>query len=458
MVSFPKFAAKTVEWIQTADYIDERFLINESRSRVAEGASRSASVVGRKAGSWTKRPVPDAIKLTPEVGRLMGLFLAEGHTSGQTLFWSYGIHERDTFVDETVRLLKGCFGVDASVKIRTNNVAQVVVHGSKWANLFENLFRRGAGRKRLCAELLSGPVDFLRAVLYGWLDGDRKRGTSACSISREMALNMFDIANALGMLPRFEYYPEKVDKNGVHHCKAYVVHWRENQEKQIVDSRWNSKQTESEMWRAVKSVSSEPFEGWVFNLEVEDDHTYIAEGIAVHNCWAYSTTQAVEVMRMIQNHPYVMLSPESLGPSVSWRNAGNSLDSSLQQVRDFGVCPVTCMDKEYSRSPSRWKAGWEKQALLHRVTGWYDVGNFDELMTLLMLRVPVVVGLAWWSHAIIYFDPVEISTGKYGVKFRNSWGASWPSAGADGWSILTESKATPSLGAFAPIAVTGSET
>jgi hypothetical protein len=42
------------------------------------------------------------------------------------------------------------------------------------------------------------------------------------------------------------------------------------------------------------------------------------------------------------------------------------------------------------------------------------------------------------------------------VLFQNSWGADWPTPGANGLACLTESKATPD-GAAAPIIVTESD-
>src|SRR5262249_55436941 len=37
----------------------------------------------------------------------------------------------------------------------------------------------------------------------------------------------------------------------------------------------------------VKEIIEELYEGEVYNLEVDKDHTYIAEGLATHNCMAW---------------------------------------------------------------------------------------------------------------------------------------------------------------------------
>jgi hypothetical protein len=285
LVAFPKHAHQGAMWIATQNYISERFLVHEKRT-VGKAACHYA---GRQAGVWEKLPVPDLIHLTPDVGRLLGLFLAEGHTSAGTVFWSFGKHEHETLVVETVGLLKSCFDLTASVKIRTNNVAQVTLHGTRWARLFEGLFLSGAANKRMPRELMLGPVDFLQAVLHGWLDGDRQRGTSACTISHDLAMNMFDIANVAGYTPRIETRPEHVDKRGTLHKKAWVVHWTEDFDSdrhRVINHRYRTENAETCMWRKVDgplATKAEVFEGYVFNIEVEGDHSYIAEGVGVHD-------------------------------------------------------------------------------------------------------------------------------------------------------------------------------
>jgi len=39
-------------------------------------------------------------------------------------------------------------------------------------------------------------------------------------------------------------------------------------------------------WRRVRAIDKEKFAGLVYDLGVDEDHSYVAEGIGVHNCWA----------------------------------------------------------------------------------------------------------------------------------------------------------------------------
>jgi hypothetical protein len=172
------------------------------------------------------------------------------------------------------------------------------------------------------------------------------------------------------------------------------------------------------------------------------------------NCWVYASTETVEVCRAIQGQPYVSLSPESVGgPLTGWRNeGGNGLDA-LQQLTTTGACANSFMDAANSLHSSRWKTGWQADCANHKITAsWTSVSSFDEVITALLLRIPVSIGLDWWGHQVLLTDPALVGNG-YGVVFRNSWGEDWPSAGASGWSTLTESKSQPD-GSFAAINVT----
>jgi hypothetical protein len=177
-------------------------------------------------------------------------------------------------------------------------------------------------------------------------------------------------------------------------------------------------------------------------------------------CWVYGSTRAVELRRVLEGLPQLDLSPESVGgPCTNWRNQGGYAGEAFTQIQNAGICESSYMDAPCSLHPSRWKTGWQDNAKLHEAVDWYNIDGsdsgpiFDEVISCLLNNSPVAAGLGWWGHLICFIAPVLLADGSVGVLFQNSWGVDWPTTGANGLAILTESRATPD-GAASPIVTT----
>lgn len=174
-------------------------------------------------------------------------------------------------------------------------------------------------------------------------------------------------------------------------------------------------------------------------------------------CHANSPALAIEILRAVQGESHVVLSPGSIGgPVTGYRNDGAVIEDDLRQIVEFGAATVDFVPANQI-SRSGWKPGAMENAALHKVTQWWDLGAKDDRMflrcaTLVLQGIPVCVGYNWWSHAVTLTGLVEISSGKFGFEFRNSWGASY---GDDGYGVLAEGRGTPDS-AYAPWQATAS--
>lgn len=161
-------------------------------------------------------------------------------------------------------------------------------------------------------------------------------------------------------------------------------------------------------------------------------------------CWINAPVHCMEVLRVVQNQEPVSLSPASAGgPIKGFRNVGGWGLEGLLYLIEHGACPVdlwpaNAIDRRYNTPENR------QAALAYRVVEWWELRprNLDELMSCLLRRIPVAVGLNWWRHEVTYYDPVWIN-GQPGVRHRNSWGMNWPNAGARGYAVLQGSRMLP---------------
>lgn len=158
-------------------------------------------------------------------------------------------------------------------------------------------------------------------------------------------------------------------------------------------------------------------------------------------CWTHGPTHATEVIRVVQGQPLVLLSATSVGAVIkNFREQGGWGKEALQFISDRGVMPQSLwpenrLDRKYNTA-----ANWE-EARKYVALEWWELKprNFAQHVSCLLRRIPVAVGLNYWSHEVTDYEPV-ILDGEVCIRFRNSWGMSWPNAGAMGFSIRRGSK------------------
>lgn len=159
-------------------------------------------------------------------------------------------------------------------------------------------------------------------------------------------------------------------------------------------------------------------------------------------CWINGPTYCMMQIRAFAGLPLVLLSPASVGCKIKgFRNQGGWGTEGLEYIVQHGIVPqslwpANAIKREYDTAEA-----W-KEAESYKITEWWELQprNFDQLMTCLLLRIPVAVGYNWWSHEVSAIDPVVVSPGKFGIRIRNSWGMGY---GDDGYAVLAEGKATP---------------
>jgi LAGLIDADG-like domain/Transposase IS116/IS110/IS902 family len=241
-------------------------------------AGDSLIAVGRWAGVAHPRAVavPAKLKVDAKIGRLIGLYAAEGHVSGNHVGWSFNIEETELaqFVVETLAEL----GIEAGVTRNEEARAQQVIATRKaLAQTFGELFGHGAYSKRLPMNWLwQLSDDVLRAVVEGTLEGDghiEENGTRVLGVvSERLARWVADAIGRLGDQASIGRYTQ------AYHGRSQVV-WK------VMELKRGVAQGETGAWHPIMAQETDNYTGPVYNLEVEEDHSYVVEGIAVHNCW-----------------------------------------------------------------------------------------------------------------------------------------------------------------------------
>lgn len=143
--------------------------------------------------------------------------------------------------------------------------------------------------KQIPLKLLGLPKEKLKILLEGYWSGDgcvTNKGHEATTVSEKLALTLaLAIVKVYGVLPVVSRYdaPSKgvICGREVNQRPVYTIRWKETSRKMwIKDNQY--------LWGQVRSKTPVGV-NVVYNLEVEDDHTYIANNAVVHNCQDLST-------------------------------------------------------------------------------------------------------------------------------------------------------------------------
>lgn len=411
--------------LQTASYLP-----HSHRCRNELRTHRFGAPEGRTLTQIQVQPVPDVIELDEKFGRILGLFLAEGNCDKQKIVWTFNINEAETLAADLRNLLADKFEVETKVRIAgAKSTIKVEMYGTLWARLFEGLCSTGSGSKRLCAELASGSATFLRAVFEGWMSGDgyhNQRTNTGVTISRQLAVQMFQIGTRLGLMPAIRRSVPKPNKSARIRQPRYDLTFGDSP-----DDNYRRDQDERHCWRKVRILTVEEYNGPVYNLHVHGDESYVADGLGVHNCVANATSQSHEVKQAEQFGlaKVVPLSAISLYKRIgSSPNSGAMVSDGIDEMASRGVLPLDTPENRAKFGDkvmpntgwsTRYPTGWEAVAQQFKGHEWYVVRSMRSLITALFTGCPVVVGRQ--GHSICYLDPVY-RNGSLGVIYANSWG------------------------------------
>ena len=169
---------------------------------------------------------------------------------------------------------------------RTANKIQI--SGKEW-HMFCSQFGRGAANKRLTSTILNLPIHLLKGFLDGYIsaDGnlDKKQNVwKATSVSRELMYGIGQCVAKVYATP-FSIYRTKrsktcvIEGRVVNQKDSYNIAFKIDKRKQD-----NAFYEDGYIWCPIQDISTEKYNGYVYNMEVENDNSYVVQNIIVHNC------------------------------------------------------------------------------------------------------------------------------------------------------------------------------
>lgn len=242
------------------------------------------------------------LPLDVDLARLLGVFCAEGcvtrcknRPNSFTLNFSFA-HGETHLANEVAALLQRCFGVRVN-RVRRDTTLGVSVSKASVALLFKQLAGSRATRKRVPQAVFEAPREIIAAFLDAYWRGDGhcypNGKTGITTVSRELAYGIAWLVLKLGEAP--SVYDAAMPPAGTIQGRAvnraphqYSVVWYPG-----TDVKRKIVETDEFHLVPIRDVSFNDCAGDVFNMEVEEEHNYLAGFFLVCNCQNWVTSQAL---------------------------------------------------------------------------------------------------------------------------------------------------------------------
>jgi len=231
----------------------------------------------KKDGPKVKDFIPLKMQNEPFFWWIIGWYIAEGCSITRGINFAFNnskLKERETA--EKVKSFFKKYGYTSNfTKSTRGTTGSLQVYDSYLEKWFAYFCGKGAINKQIPNFYLNTIAE--KNIINGYIFGDgyiRSKTTSIKTVSKKLAQQLFAILSFNGYCPSIGIQKEKIDKNNIHHCECYSIYFSDSSKKSIYKGRN----------RTIVNIKSEKFSGYVYDLTIEDNHSYTISSIAVHNC------------------------------------------------------------------------------------------------------------------------------------------------------------------------------
>jgi hypothetical protein len=276
----------------TMDILKDLQSINSNYSEYSDGRIRVRS--GRGGG------IPRFITLDEEFAWFLGMYFAEGSYCSSNI--TFALHKKEQAYSDRIEAVAHRLGIRSQVRIN-NNTRTVTLSSFVFGTWLKAQFFHTARHKTIPLFIYKQSSDFIKAFIRGVFNGDghiRESGALLEIASETGALNIIILLESIGVYP----YHLVSHKNGrPYHIIGFRKKYCYNIFGGDAPKSGNTVVLEynGNIYMKVKEVKLSHYTGKVYNLGVEQDHSYTSNFVAVHNCLTGLEMQASGVPMITSN-------------------------------------------------------------------------------------------------------------------------------------------------------------
>jgi ribonucleoside-diphosphate reductase alpha chain len=252
--------------------------------------NKGSSQLCKGAGCFKVKEIPNCY-LDLDLAWWFGLWFAEGHTTNRgTIGISMGWDEEE-HLDRWLKIAEDKFGLKGTKDIYANNRghehAHAKIHNKYLQSFFDEEFGKGCKVKTIPDWFFEQPDETLKAFLDGFITGDGSLTYNGEIVTigianEKLAYQLWYISHLLGKFPSLArniatYHKDRNEEEDLN-FKDHGCFWVKLPK---------SSPSGYGLSRSFK-LEKQDRETTVWDIEVADDHSFVAQGIVVHNCYSHT--------------------------------------------------------------------------------------------------------------------------------------------------------------------------
>jgi intein/homing endonuclease len=338
----------------------------------------------------------NAILVNEAFMRVSGYYLAEGSANPEssTVAFSFNALEQE-YIDEVQELMEDVFGMKANRLNIDGNCTSIIYNSVLLAEFFSEMFGKNAREKNMPNWFLYLPLYKQEEVLVGLLRGDGSFVKRTNSIRIELAserlirqvwkmLLRFDIVG--GMYCRSKKIPRYPLGSG--YCKEKRLYysvsfqWQASlgskigytgKETEVSRSNQHSIIVDDYLFVPIRKIKKRYYEGQVYNLEVEEDRSYVVENVATHNCITALEAQLSETVIVCTKLAGLITTVGDRGIMIEGEGNQPAYTAGYRNKVLKEVCAILRDDERRAAMLRKAKAWAETQTWTNRAKEWLNI-------------------------------------------------------------------------------------
>ena len=340
----------------------------------------------------TINPIINTINIDKDFMLMIGYYLAEGHVSKDlsNVYFTFGTKEKDyqLFIKE---YFTNVFGIEPNIQINRDNSTNVIVGSRIIATLIMELCGSGFNIKKLNDMIFFADKSIQSYLLAGVIRGDGCAISNGYQLvlSNEYLINqLFQISLRCGLSPHL-YNPfqsklattpgytivyNHIDKDFIQLVNKNIQKINFAAKIQLNNRFWYN----NEYYMEIKDINKEEFIGTVYNIEVENTHSYVVNNVSVHNCYIGAAPDNIEGI-FDSYKEMALLSKHGGGIGWDWndiRSMGGVIDNNKSAAG--GTVPFLKITNDIAIAVDQ--LGVRKGAIAVYLEPWHmDISDFIDL-------------------------------------------------------------------------------